>query len=451
MPSENGWEPAWVGQDRLNWVDIPGCNVQIQTQKGYPTTLLRAWIADHNAYIEPVRNGDTASYTPTNSVSTSNHLNGTAADVNWDSHPFHVKGTFNAQQMKTLREMLDFYEGTIFWAGDWKSPIDEMHVQLGYGTYDDQEHLRDFCARKIRADGYSTFRRGNKPLPGDPANVLAKATGLSLSKATEVLPAVRSGLQASDCTNVRRIAMWLAQVGHESVSFQYTEEIDKSGRYAPYIGRTWIQITWDYNYREFGEWCYDRGLVRDPDYFLLNPQRLADIEWAGLGASWYWTTQRSDMNQLSDKGDVQTVTYRINGGYNGLSDRQARYNRALALGDELLLLLDKGQPTEQTIEDLLMSDTLYPSWSIFKEPGEGPKYTLAQFIQAADGFLHREAVVDAAKAGSLPDLDKIFRTAAGKGEFKDAWAVNYAKLKLAEIERENKDAIIAYRTAKGLA
>lgn len=459
MPSENGWEPAWVGQDRLNWVDIPGCNVQIQTQKGFPTLLLRAWIADHNAYIEPVRNGDTASYTPTNSVSTSNHLNGTAADVNWNSHPFHVKGTFSPQQMKTLREMLDFYEGTIFWAGDWQSPIDEMHVQLGYGTYDDQDGLRDFCARKIRADGFSTFRRGNKPLPGDPANVLARATGLSLSKATEILPAVRTGLQQSDCTNVRRIAMWLAQVGHESVSFQYTEEIAKNGRYAPYIGRTWIQITWDYNYREFGEWCYDKGLIRDPGFFVANPQRLADQEWAGIGAAWYWTVQRP-MNDLVDAGDsaawgsyrgFQAVTAAINGGINGLADRQARYDRALALGDELLLLLDKGQLQEETIEELLMADTLYPSVSIYKKPGEGPKYTLAQLIQSIDGFAHREAVENAALNGSLDDIDAIFKVAAGKGEYKDSWAVNHARGVLARLEKENPTALKAYLTAKGVA
>ena len=51
---------------------------------------MRAYAADYNAYIEPLRDDDSASYTPTNSVATSNHLNGTAMDLNWNSHAFRV-------------------------------------------------------------------------------------------------------------------------------------------------------------------------------------------------------------------------------------------------------------------------------------------------------------------------------------------------------------------------
>ena len=449
MPSENGWEPAWVGQDRLNWVDIPGCDVQIQTQKGLPTAILRAWIADHNAFIEPVRNGDTASYTPTNSVSTSNHLNGTAADVNWDSHPFHVKGTFTPEQMKTLREMLDFYEGTIFWAGDWRSPIDEMHVQLGYGTYGNP-HTADFVARKIRADGYSTFRRGNTAPAVGPADILARATGLSLARAAAILPAVRDGLLASECTNVNRIAMWLAQVGHESDGFSTTEEYDKSGRYAPYIGRTWIQITWEENYRKFGEWCSVKGLVPSPTEFVDNPNSLADLKWAGLGAAWYWTVARPQINALSDGGDLLAVTKAINGGTNGIADRTDRFKRARALGDELLRLLDIERPRE-TIEDLLMADTRYESWSIYADPSEGAKLTLADFVRAIDAREHERLVRDGALAGDLGDIHKVFKVAAGAGKYKDQYAINRAKTVIAEIQKTNPDALKAYLASKGVA
>ena len=161
MASENGWNPGWVDQNSLNWVDVPGCDppVRIQIQKGQPTQILRALVADYNAFIEPVRDADCACYTPTNSVSTSNHLNGTAVDIRWDSHPFHVKGTFTADQMKVVREVLAFYEGTVFWAGDWTDPIDEMHWQLGYNTFNNPK-TADFINRKIRSDGFSTMRRG---------------------------------------------------------------------------------------------------------------------------------------------------------------------------------------------------------------------------------------------------------------------------------------------------
>lgn len=176
MASENGWNPAWVGQDSLEWVDIPGCNppVSIQIMKGQPLQILRALVADYNAFIEPVRDADCACYTPTNSVSTSNHLNGTAVDIRWDSHPFRTRGTFTPEQVKTIRELLAFYEGTVFWAGDWTDPIDEMHWQMGYNSFNNPK-TADFIRRKIRPDGFSTFRRGAGTTAPPPA-VLASST-----------------------------------------------------------------------------------------------------------------------------------------------------------------------------------------------------------------------------------------------------------------------------------
>ena len=98
-----------------------------------------------------------------------------------------------------------------------------------------------------------------------------------------------------------------------------------------------------------------------------------------------------------------------------------------------------------------MSNNLYASVSIYKNPGEGAKYTLAQLIQSIDGFAHREAVEQAAENGSINDLDKVFMVAAGKGSYKDAWAVAHARKFLARLERENPAAIEAYRASKGIA
>jgi hypothetical protein len=146
----------------------------LQIQKGQPLQILRALVADYNAFIEPVRDADCACYTPTNSVATSNHLNGTAVDIRWDSHPFRVRGTFTADQMRTIRELLEFYEGTVFWAGDWTDPIDEMHWQMGYDTFNNP-HTADFIRRKIRPDGFSTFRRGGIAAPTPPVDTAVLA------------------------------------------------------------------------------------------------------------------------------------------------------------------------------------------------------------------------------------------------------------------------------------
>lgn len=346
--SENGWRPARLAPDSdlLLWKQVPGTNVTIQVMRGFPDAILPAWVADWNAYIEPVRDPDTASYTPTNSVATSNHLNGTAVDINWNDHPFHAKGTLNTEQMRTLREMLAFYEGWVFWAGDWTSPVDEMHSQMGYNTWNHNERGFDFLARKIRPDGFSTFRRGapdTAPVPpaGDTAAIVLydAVPVISMERASQLADAMRDGLRAAHCDNPKRIAMFLAQCGHESDGFATTQEYGTGQRYAPYIGRTWIQITWESNYRAFGQWANSQGLLAAPEQFVRDPASLADLHWAGIGAAWYWTVARPDINTLSDAGDIVTVTQRINGGQNGIADRRKRYEQATALGDRLLALV----------------------------------------------------------------------------------------------------------------
>ncbi|AER47898.1 lysin A [Mycobacterium phage Lucky2013] len=439
--SSNGW--PMVDQGSCTWVKIPGTSVTLQIQNGQPLAILRAFAADFHAYVEPLRDADSACWTPTNSVSTSNHLSGTAMDLNWNSHPFQVPDAgFDAAKKARVKELLDFYEGTVFWGNDWTSPKDAMHFQLAslrnggnINTYGNP-FVDDFIARKIRPDGFSTFRRGAAPAQPAAASVLAAATGLTESRATEVLPAVRDGLIQSGCTTVKRIAMWLAQVGHESASFFYTEEIAKNGRYAPYIGRTWIQITWDYNYRAFSQWCHARGLVPTADYFVVNYRELADLRWAGLGAAWYWTEQRP-LNALVDAGDNATwkagnVTYRgfeavtaaINGGTHGLADRKARHARAIALGDQLLSLISEGGDDLTPEQDKMLREVhacLFnpiPSQSKYKADGEGARWRLHELIKNDDALLHETVVERQAMMGN-PEALALVKREADKG---DKWA-----------------------------
>lgn len=171
MSSEDGWEPSHATDDQLEWIVVPGTNppVHLQLFKGQPLIIMRAYAADYNAYVESLRDGDSAGFTPTNSVATSNHLNGTAMDLNWNDHPFHVSyGGYSQPMIDTTREILAFYESTMFWGQDWGgNPFDCMHHQMGYDTYgaDNVARVQDFINRKIRSDGYSTFRRGGTVPP----------------------------------------------------------------------------------------------------------------------------------------------------------------------------------------------------------------------------------------------------------------------------------------------
>ncbi|PLV08305.1 lysozyme, partial [Pseudomonas guariconensis] len=64
------------------------------------------------------------------------------------------------------------------------------------------------------------------------------------------------------------------------------------------------------------------------DSRLLNtPELLEQPVYAALSAGWFW--QKEGLNTLADKGDFLAITKRINGGTNGLADREALYKRAL--------------------------------------------------------------------------------------------------------------------------
>lgn len=363
--TEDGWEPSpriEPNSPLLVWKTVPGANVTLQVRDDDAGRLMLAYAADYHAYVEPLRDADSACYTPTNSVSTSNHLNATAMDLNWNSHPFQVRGTFNAAQMAALRDLQRFYAPWMFWAGDWDDPVDEMHHQMNYGSYElaQQGKLATWIKANIRPDGFSVYKRGGTPIGGQqPAQPASPAAGdtaakvlydavpvISEARAAELVEPIRAGLIAAECTNPQRIAMALAQWGHESDGFNTTEEYAKNGRYAPYIGRTWIQITWQANYAAFGRWAADQGLIDDSNYFVNNPAALADLKWAGIGAAWYWTVARPTINSLCDRGDIVGVTRLINGGQNGITDRRNRYDQAIALGDRLLTLIDNNTETE---------------------------------------------------------------------------------------------------------
>lgn len=162
-----------------------------------------------------------------------------------------------------------------------------------------------------------------------------------------------------------RVAHFLAQISHESDNFKYTQEnlnysADRLLQIFPkyfkdralaeqyqkkpimiaskvygnrlgngdestqegfkYRGRGYLQVTGKINYIKFGQFINEN--------IVDNPDLLATAKYAMLSAGWFFSLKK--INLVSDRGPsedvIKQVTLLVNGGYNGLEDRIARFN-----------------------------------------------------------------------------------------------------------------------------
>lgn len=86
---------------------------------------------------------------------------------------------------------------------------------------------------------------------------------------------------------------------------------EASGEGWKFRGRGFIQITGKDNYKALSK---DTG-----NDYVNNPDLLLNESDAMISALWYW--KRINGNALADEGNIKEITRKINGGYNGLSDR----------------------------------------------------------------------------------------------------------------------------------
>lgn len=94
---------------------------------------------------------------------------------------------------------------------------------------------------------------------------------------------------------------------------------EASGDGFRYCGRGLIQLTGKSNYSWFAA-SLEITVEEASEY-------LQTFEGAAQSACWFWET--NNLNQWADKGDILTLTKRINGGTIGLEDRIKHYNHAL--------------------------------------------------------------------------------------------------------------------------
>lgn len=157
-----------------------------------------------------------------------------------------------------------------------------------------------------------------------------------MSKAIDLSKKYATLLKNNEINTKQRKAMFFAQIDHESGGFKYLKELGNDAYFKKYEGRKnlgntkpgdglkfkgrgYIQVTGRFNYTAISN---DLGI----DY-LNNPEWLEREADAMISALWYW--RKKKLNAYADKGDVEGATKIINGGYNGLADRKAKYVKYL--------------------------------------------------------------------------------------------------------------------------
>jgi len=136
----------------------------------------------------------------------------------------------------------------------------------------------------------------------------------------------------------RRLCHFLAQAAHESAGFRTLEEFGGATYWSRYEGRADLgntingdgvryhgrgifQLTGRANYRSMGG-KISVGLEDEPHLAAEGDVSLRT-------ACEYWKSRRLDVP--ADSNDIREVTRRINGGFNGLADRQTYFRRAWSI------------------------------------------------------------------------------------------------------------------------
>ena len=144
--------------------------------------------------------------------------------------------------------------------------------------------------------------------------------------------ALNPAMTAGSITTPPRVAAFLAQILHESASFQFLRELasgtayegrkdlgnTQSGDGVRYKGRGFIQLTGRANFRSAGS---DLGIELEN-----NPDLAEQPDIAAHLAVWFWNNK--NLNVKADVGDFVGITRAINGGTRGLQQRTRLYESA---------------------------------------------------------------------------------------------------------------------------
>lgn len=158
---------------------------------------------------------------------------------------------------------------------------------------------------------------------------------LPAAKRQLYLPYLNKAMQEFEIANYLRASAFLSQLAHESAELRYFQEIASGKAYegrkdlgntqpgdgVKFKGHGPIQITGRANHAACGK-ALGLDLINNPTLITLPPN-------AFRSAGWFWDSR--GLNALADQRLFKAITKKINGGFNGLADRQKYYDRALRI------------------------------------------------------------------------------------------------------------------------
>ncbi len=208
---------------------------------------------------------------------------------------------------------------------------------------------------KLRKSESSVYSGNNKEKLFWKSNCNLPQSEKTFKKFTEQLNNVFTEYNINTC---KRRMHFLAQVYHETDRFRTTKEYATSASYAPYFGRGLMQLTWKINYKRYKSYS-GKDCIADNEIIANNLENAFDSAgwfWKqgkglSVGVTWsapssapsYVTSKKPNYNKttisytegtttkkygtvnlnlIADDDYVDVISYLVNGGSNGLTERQ---------------------------------------------------------------------------------------------------------------------------------
>lgn len=332
--SENGWRMC--NRDECVLVDGPFMNTA-PLRRGPAEIILGDFVRRYHAQVAPIVSA-VWGWSLTNDVGDSNHLSGTAVDINATQWPWGIRKMPQWLIDRVNALLADYYidgQCGIYWGRNWNRP-DEMHFQLNWREGDPR------YARLIAKIQGKPPVIVNPPAPGGSVGADGK-------------PILRIGSKGAE---VRQL-----QAGMNAVFADYSK-LDVDGEYGPLTAaviaefqrRSHLKIT-DYGVvgaitrKELSRYnilagtkSITPGVPTPPEPEAPAPRPIYIYSAAGTGGQW-WQGPQFEAAEWCKGLNIhhQPVGYPA-GGFLGLmgGDPKISYNDSIAnLGDELERLLGK--------------------------------------------------------------------------------------------------------------